>query len=238
MFVRKAEPPAILAFPPVRDALRSDGMLDSAFDLVELRRYAMRPGCRDTLIALFERAFIETQEAAGMVPVGHYRDLDDPNSYVWFRAFPQRARRHDALHEFYTSPTWLEHRNDANATLLDSDNVLLLRDARPGTGFDLDGLTRPNGAPTATDSLVVVFLYMLDGLPGEALLRAFETAVVSVVRTHAQRVAAFITDEHPNAAKGNGRPSPPASSPTQTHSPLACARSRPSAFRPNSKGAS
>jgi hypothetical protein len=173
-------------------------MPDSAFDLVELRRYAMHPGRRDKLIALFEGAFIETQEAAGMVPVGHYRDLDDPDSYVWFRGFPQRARRHDALNEFYTSPTWLENRNDANATLLDSDNVLLLRDARAGSGFDVGGLTRPEGTETAAESFVAVFLFMLDGPPGEAFLRAFEDTVVSVVRAHARRVAVFVTDEHPN----------------------------------------
>jgi hypothetical protein len=173
-------------------------MPDSAFDLVELRRYAMRPGRRDTLIALFERTFIETQEAAGMVPLGHYRDLDDPDSYVWFRGFPQRTRRHDALHEFYTSPTWLEHRNDANATLLDSDNVLLLRNARAGSGFDLDGLIRPSGTESGAESFVALFLFMLDGPPDEPLLRAFEDAVVSIVRAHARRVAAFVTDESPN----------------------------------------
>jgi hypothetical protein len=174
-------------------------MLDSAYDLVELRRYAMRPGCRDTLIALFERAFIETQEAAGMVPVGHYRDLDDEDSYVWFRAFPQRAKRHDALHAFYTSATWLENRNEANATMLDSDNVLLLRDARDGSGFDLDGLTRPAGTQNAAESFVVVFVFMLDGPAGEDFVAAFQAGIVPAVRAHVDRVAAFVTDEHPNA---------------------------------------
>ncbi|MDB5041145.1 MAG: family containing protein [Candidatus Eremiobacteraeota bacterium] len=189
---------AMWRFPPDPRGATLDDMLYSAYDVVELRRYAMRPGCRDTLIALFERAFIDSQEAAGMVPVGHYRDLDDPESYVWFRGFPRRERRHDALHEFYTSPTWLEHRGDANATLLDSDNVLLLRNARSGSGFDLDGLTRPNGTESIAESFVVVFLFMLDGPPGAALLDAFEHAVIAVVRSHASRVAAFVTDEHPN----------------------------------------
>jgi len=221
--VRKAEAPAILAHlgqpclgdasfarwvAPMRRAtwrfrgsprnVTLGSVPDSAYDLVELRRYAMRPGCRDTLIALFERAFIETQEAAGMVPVGHYRDLDDPDSYVWFRGFPQRAGRHDALEAFYTSPTWLEHRNDANATLLDSDNVLLLRAARAGSGFDLEGLVRPAVTESAAESFVVVFLFMLDGPPGEGFVSAFEHDVVSVVRDHARRVAAFVTDEYAN----------------------------------------
>jgi NIPSNAP len=185
-------------FPADPRGVTLNRMLDSAYDVVELRRYAMRPGCRDTLIALFERAFIEDQEAAGMVPVGHYRDLDDEDRYVWFRAFPQRAKRHDALHAFYTSATWLENRNEANATLLDSDDVLLLRDARDGSGFDLQGLVRPAGAESRADSFVVVFVFMLDGPPDEDFVSAFEAGIVPAVRAHTCRVAAFVTDEHPN----------------------------------------
>jgi NIPSNAP len=185
-------------FPDDPRGATLDGMLDTAYDVVELRRYAMRPGCRDTLIALFERAFIEGQEAAGMVPVGHYRDLDDEDRYVWFRAFPHRAKRHDALHAFYTSATWLENRNEANATLLDSDDVLLLRDAREGSGFDLHGLVRPAGAERPAGSFVAVFVFMLDGPADEDFVTAFEASIVPAVRAHASRVAAFVTDEHPN----------------------------------------
>ncbi|RZL06943.1 MAG: NIPSNAP family protein, partial [Rubrivivax sp.] len=34
--------------------------------IVELRRYTLHPGQRDTLIELFEREFVESQEALGM----------------------------------------------------------------------------------------------------------------------------------------------------------------------------
>src|ERR1700730_12713163 len=164
---------AMWRFPAGPRGTTLDEMLHSAYDVVDLRRYAMRPGCRDTLIALFERAFIETQEAAGMVPVGHYRDLDDDDSYVWFRGFPQRAKRHDALDAFYTSVTWLENRNDANATLLDSDNVLLLRDARDGSGFDLQGLVRPAVTESNAESFVAAFVFMLDAPASEDFVAAF-----------------------------------------------------------------
>ena len=38
--------------------------------IVELRQYTLRPNQRDTLIALFEREFVESQEACGMHLVG------------------------------------------------------------------------------------------------------------------------------------------------------------------------
>src|SRR5687767_14085568 len=56
--------------------------------VVELRQYTLHPGQRDVLIELFEREFVETQEAEGMRIVGQFRDLDNPDRFVWLRGFP------------------------------------------------------------------------------------------------------------------------------------------------------
>ena len=93
----------------------------------ELRQYTLHPGKRDTLIDLFEREFLETQEACGMTIPGQFRDLDDPDRFVWFRGFPDMPRRKEALTCFYGGPVWNAHRDAANATMIDSDDVLLLR---------------------------------------------------------------------------------------------------------------
>lgn len=105
--------------------------------IVELRQYTLRPGARDTLIDLFEREFVTGQEAAGITVGGRFRDLDDPDRFVWLRSFPDMAARERALHAFYAGPVWQAHREAANATMLDSDDVLLLRGpgfAAPDTG--------------------------------------------------------------------------------------------------------
>ena len=52
------------------------------------------PGQRDVLIELFDWEFIETQEAVGMKVIGQFRDLDDPDRFVWLRGYqdmPSRA---------------------------------------------------------------------------------------------------------------------------------------------------
>ncbi|MFI7150859.1 NIPSNAP family protein [Nonomuraea sp. NPDC050022] len=95
--------------------------------IYELRNYTLHPGQRDTLIELFEREFIEGQEAAGIGVVGHFRDLDEPNMYPWMRKFPDMEARRAALTAFYGGPIWKANRDAANATMIDSDNVLLLR---------------------------------------------------------------------------------------------------------------
>ena len=96
-------------------------------EVFELRQYTLHPGRRDTLIELFEREFIEPQEAAGMRLVGTFRDLDDADRFVWIRGFPDMERRREALTRFYGGPVWKQHRDAANATMIDSDDVLLLR---------------------------------------------------------------------------------------------------------------
>ncbi|WP_327369480.1 NIPSNAP family protein [Streptomyces sp. NBC_01217] len=105
--------------------------------IVELRQYTLRPGARDTLIELFEREFVTGQEAVGITVGGRFRDLDDPDRFVWLRSFPDMDGRARALRAFYHGPVWQGHREAANATMLDSDDVLLLR----GPGF-----SAPDGA--------------------------------------------------------------------------------------------
>ncbi|MET8999718.1 NIPSNAP family protein [Amycolatopsis sp. Hca4] len=100
--------------------------------VVELRRYTLHPGRRDELIELFEREFVEPQEAAGAHLFGLFRSRASPDEFVWLRGFRSMAERKAALEEFYFGPVWKAHRSAANATMIDSDNVLLLRPVRPG----------------------------------------------------------------------------------------------------------
>lgn len=95
--------------------------------IVELRQYTLHPGRRDALIALFEREFVDTQEAAGITLIGLFRDLDDLDRFVWLRGFQDMEQRRAALTAFYGGPAWAAHREAANATMIDSDDVLLLR---------------------------------------------------------------------------------------------------------------
>jgi NIPSNAP protein len=99
--------------------------------VVELRQYTLKPGQRDVLIELFEREFVEPQEAAGMFLFGQFHDLTDPDRFVWLRGFADMESRAEALKAFYYGPVWQAHRDAANATMIDSDNVLLLRPLKP-----------------------------------------------------------------------------------------------------------
>ena len=99
--------------------------------VVELRDYLLHPGRREVLVELFDRAFVESQEAVGMRVIGQFRDLDRPDRFVWLRGFADMATRKHGLESFYGGPVWAAHRDAANATMIDSSDVRLLRYARP-----------------------------------------------------------------------------------------------------------
>jgi hypothetical protein len=101
--------------------------LELAPPVVELRQYLLRRGRRDELIELFDREFVETQEALGIRVIGQFRDVDRPNHFVWLRGFSNHGVRGDALASFYGGPVWREHGAAAAATMIDSDDVHQLR---------------------------------------------------------------------------------------------------------------
>jgi quinol monooxygenase YgiN len=103
--------------------------------IFELRQYTLHPGQRDMLIDVFDDQFVEGQEAEGMRIIGQYRDLDDPDRFTWLCGFRDMESRKDALTRFHIGPIWKAHGRLAAGTMVDSDNVLLLRPLRPDTTF-------------------------------------------------------------------------------------------------------
>lgn len=168
--------------------------------IVELRQYTLKPGQRDVLIDLFDREFVESQEAVGMKVIGQFRDLDDPNRFVWLRGFPDMPARAQGLAAFYGGPVWKAHREAANATMIDSDNVLLLRPADPAAGFALEHRTRaPQGAHEVPPGLVVATIYYLDAAAGTDFPAFFARSLrPELTDSGAEILACFVTEHAEN----------------------------------------
>src|SRR6266581_9178594 len=150
--------------------------------IVELRQYTLHPGKRHVLIDLFDREFIEPQEALGMKIIGQFRDVDNRNRFVWLRGFRDMASRAQALEDFYGGPVWKTHREAANATMIDSDNVLLLHPAKPTSAFWFGNKERPRaGANEARSELIVVTIYHFDAPVDAGFVEFFEKTVKPVV---------------------------------------------------------
>jgi hypothetical protein len=117
--------------------------------VLDLRQYTVFPGRRNELIELFDREFVEGQEAYGMHLAGQFRDLDDEDRFVWLRGFASLEARAEALNGFYYGPVWKAHAAAANATMQDSDNALLLRPVVLGPDWPTVGTPRAGVDSTA-----------------------------------------------------------------------------------------
>ena len=168
--------------------------------VVELRQYTLVPSGREVLISLFERHFIESQEATGMTVIGQFRDLNNPDRFVWLRGFADMVSRARQLGEFYGGPIWKKYREAANATMIDSDNVLLLRPARTNSGFGLENLRRPpHGNKEDSNGLVAATIYHLSGNSHGDFLRFFECNLEPKLTSPGGSIlATFVSENHPN----------------------------------------
>lgn len=160
--------------------------------VIELRRYLMRPGRRDDLVALFEREFIETQEAVGLQVLGIFTEPTEPNRFTWLRGFADMATRAAGLQAFYGGPVWQAHREVANATMADSDDVLLLR---PSPGLPALAAAARHAAPRPWRAVVLPLVE-----PADAALRHFVATkwLPALERAGAESVAVFETEPAEN----------------------------------------
>ena len=172
--------------------------------VVELRMYTLHPGRRDELIELFEREFVETQESVGIQLPGQFYDLDDPNQFVWLRGFNDMSARQASLDAFYSGPIWKTHREAANATMIDSDNVLLLRRVHPTSGFSFkNGNRPPRGSRAVQDGFVAATIYYFNKPATPGFISYFEnTMQPELARSGGSILAYFMTEDSPNTYPG------------------------------------
>jgi hypothetical protein len=167
-------------------------------DLLELRQYTLHPGRRDELIDLFDREFVESQEVLGMDIVGQFRDLERPDRFVWLRGYEDMATRGEALPAFYSGPVWTAHGAAANATMVDFNDVLLLRPTALGAFAELPERA-PIGAEGDGPGLVTATIHPLrPGESSEADARFTEWAASAPEQAVARVVGSFVTDPSEN----------------------------------------
>jgi hypothetical protein len=169
-------------------------------NIIELRQYITYPGTRDTLITLFEREFIESQEAVGIKVLGQFRDTNDPHRFTWMRGFSSMPARKQSLSDFYFGALWKTWKSEANATLYDNDDVLLLRPASPGSGFVPGTAARPpKNAVVPQGGFVVATVYYFKQEVSADFIASFNADLAPAFqRSGAQILGRFVSEKSVN----------------------------------------
>lgn len=181
-----AQPPAAMAGGP-------------CCNVIELRQYTLRPGRREPFIELFDGTFVDPLDATGMTVIGQFRDLDRPDRFVWMRGFQDMPSRAEELAAFYDSDLWHAHRDEANASIDDSDNVLLLEPASPALRFKDIPLRPVASNASAPVGLVVVTLYYTKAENLKTLETLFDRSLRHRAETAGARtLAAYVSSTQAN----------------------------------------
>jgi quinol monooxygenase YgiN len=181
MFLNKSDPFAM------------ENRMENCCPILELRQYTLVPGQRETLVRLFEKNFIESQEECGMTVVGQFQDRNDPDRFVWIRGFANMEAREKALTQFYfKSAAWQKYRMEANATMIDVSNVLLLRPSHATSGFQLNRLKRP---AFNDGGLIIATIYYFANDVDDEFISVFENDFLPVVKEAGATVLAHLVTE-------------------------------------------
>ncbi|HEU4959580.1 MAG TPA: NIPSNAP family protein [Sphingomonas sp.] len=197
MLARMVMTGLVLGCAAAADATGTAAASDAA--VVELRQYKLVQGRGEAFVALFDRTFVENQEALGMRLVGQFRDLDDPDRFVWIRGFSDMAERTTALNAFYFGPVWQAHRDEANPMLDDNDNVLLLHPAAADLAFGPAAPRAASGTSAAPGGVVMATIVYLWKRPDAGFTAFFRAAMKPAIEAAGLPVlGAYVPEETPN----------------------------------------
>lgn len=104
--------------------------------IVEVRSYRIKPGRREEFVEFFETRAVPAQRAHGMKILGPLLDLENPNKFVFLRAFPSLDERDRMKDDFYESDVWKNELESIAMPMLDSYDVILC-ETSSGCAFDV-----------------------------------------------------------------------------------------------------
>jgi hypothetical protein len=179
-------------------ATQTDQAIDPAanlkdFQVIEFRRYTIKPGGRENFTKYFETYFPGAIEQVGSIIAGSFLERKNQDGFTWIRGFHTIDDRATANAAFYAGPVWKEHRKTANDLIADSDNVMLLRPWRAERDIpilpDVDPVTEANGA----QGLLVAQIFAVKADSVQAFTKEAETEFAAYQAAGAREAGVFVT---------------------------------------------
>jgi hypothetical protein len=181
----------------VMDFRRDEGMATREFPVVELARYAMKPGKRESFARVFDAYFPETFQHLGVLFLGQGLERGNESLFTYLRGFPSMDARAEVKGDFYNGALWKEHAAKVNDRLISSDDVRLLRPLATGRGLPVlpavDVGCDGRGAPR----VVALQIFAPKETP-EELARQAEDAFAGYRAAGAEEAAVLVTFDAPN----------------------------------------
>jgi hypothetical protein len=93
----------------------------------EHREYRIKDGQRERMVRLMEEEVIPFQVSKGIVVVGSFVAMDDPDLYVWIRRFDNEEEAERLYREVYDSDRWQTDIGPRVGEILDRESIRVTR---------------------------------------------------------------------------------------------------------------
>jgi len=93
----------------------------------ELREYRIKDGKRERWVKFMEEKIVPFQISKGIVFVGSFVALDEPDLYVWIRRFQNEEEAERLYKEVYESEYWRTEIKSQADEMLDRDRMRITR---------------------------------------------------------------------------------------------------------------
>ncbi len=96
--------------------------------VIEFRTYTANPGQRAKVIELLEERFFAEMQGLGIKVLGCYPSLEDEDTFVWLRAFPDAEGHGQLIKALYGGKLWKEELEQPIVSRIASLNVSTVED--------------------------------------------------------------------------------------------------------------
>ena len=182
----------------VMDMARDQTSESKDFQVIELRRYAIKEGERDHFARYFESYFPEAFQQLGAIAYGQFLERKNGSWFTWLRGFENIDARATVNAAFYYGPLWKEHASAMNDRMLDSDNVLLLRPLSPERGIALLPAVDPVADERGAQGVVVAQIFAVKANSVEAFAQQAEPTFARYRAAGARDAGVLVTLDVPN----------------------------------------
>jgi len=103
--------------------------------IVEMRTYKLKPGKRDEFARIFRTRSIPAHAEIGMKIFGPFLSIEDPDTFLFMRGFPDLASREPMKAKFYEGDLWKNELESVLMPMIEKYDVVLVDDPTSSIRF-------------------------------------------------------------------------------------------------------
>ena len=96
--------------------------------VIEMRTYKTKPGKRTEFLQIFRNKSVPAHDEIGMIILGPFLSVEDPDTFFFMRGFPDLASREPMKAKFYEGELWKSELENILLPMLEKYEAVVVED--------------------------------------------------------------------------------------------------------------